>query len=57
MPVIKFKDCGDLEKTYAKFFIFDDIDSDDAIKMADMSLKKLAIASEFKFMDYKIINM
>ena len=25
--------------------------------MIDLSLKKLSIASEFKFMDYKILNM
>ena len=39
-----------------KFFISEDIDSDDSIKMADLSLKKLAIASELKIIQYKVLD-
>ena len=46
-----------MEKTYAKFFIYDDLDSDDSIRMIDMSKKKLDVGAEFKFMEYKILNM
>jgi hypothetical protein len=40
-----------------KFFISEDIDSDDSIKMADLTLKKLGIAVEQKIIKYKILDM
>lgn len=43
---LKLKNDPDLKQLYAKFFIHEDIDSDDGIKMVDLSeSKKLDIAT------------
>lgn len=58
MPAVKIPSAdGSLDKVYVKFFVNEDIDSDDAIKLADLSKKKLEVVSELKFLEYKVLNM
>ena len=57
LRALKIKGVPNLEKVYAKFFIHEDIDSDDAIKMVDLTKSKhLDIATELKLIEYKIAS-
>ena len=55
LRALKIKNVPNLQRVYAKFFIHEDIDSDDAIKMVDLTgSKHLDVATELKLMEYKI---
>ena len=57
LRALRIKGVPILEKVYSKSFIHEDIDSDDAIKMVDLTKsKQLDIATELKLIEYKIAS-